>query len=231
MAETQYPPHRNHRTPTHVRRRAISSTLGVSHPFSAALELDSRTAFLESILEKTGKAGYVLGISGGVDSLVAGKLAQLAVRRLRDRGQRAFFVAVRLPYGQQQDEQDAALAVDFIAPDYCMQVGIQMAVDAQREALTASGLIIVDPAAEDFIVGNMKSRQRMLTQYAIAGAQDCLVIGTDQAAEALMGFFTKHGDGAADLVPLRGLTKRRVRALDHAWRAGKAFHQSAHRRS
>jgi NAD+ synthase len=161
----------------------------------------------------TGKTGYVLGISGGVDSLVAGKLAQLAVRRLRDRGRHAFFVAVRLPYGLQHDEQDAALAVDFIAPDHCIQVDIKMAVDAQREALSASGLLIADLAVEDFIVGNMKVRQRMLAQYAIAAAQDSLVIGTDQAAEALMGFFTKHGDGAADLVPLRGLTKRRVRAL------------------
>ncbi|CAB3743562.1 NH(3)-dependent NAD(+) synthetase [Achromobacter kerstersii] len=88
-----------------------------------------------------------------------------------------------------------------------------MAVDAQCEALSASGLIIADPDVEVFTVGNMKARQRMFAQYAIAGAQDSLVIGTDQAAEALMGFFTKHGDGAADLVPLRGVTKRRVRAL------------------
>lgn len=49
------------------------------------------------------------------------------------------------------------------------------------------------------------SEQRMIAQYAIASARDCLVIGTDQAAEALMGFFTKHGDGAADVLPLRAL--------------------------
>lgn len=170
MVEMQH--QRHPRTPTHARQRAISLALGVSRTFDAASELDLRIAFLESTLENTGKTGYVLGISGGVDSLVAGKLAQSAVRRLRDRGRHASFVAVRLPYGHQHDEQDAALAVDFLAPDHCIQVDIKMGVDAQREALSAAGLIIANLAVEDFIVGNMKARQRVLAQYAIAGAQE-----------------------------------------------------------
>lgn len=53
----------------------------------------------------------------------------------------------------------------------------------------------------------------MIAQYALAGATRGLVIGTDHAAEALMGFYTKFGDGAADILPLSGLNKRRVRAL------------------
>jgi NAD+ synthase len=53
----------------------------------------------------------------------------------------------------------------------------------------------------------------MIAQYAVAGAHHGLVVGTDHAAEAVSGFFTKYGDGAADVVPLTGLTKRRVRAL------------------
>src|SRR3546814_1546582 len=56
----------------------------------------------------------------------------------------------------------------------------------------------------------------MIAQYAVAGAHRGLVVGTDHAAEALMGFFTKFGDGAADLTPLTGLNKRRVRALAQA---------------
>jgi NAD+ synthase len=55
----------------------------------------------------------------------------------------------------------------------------------------------------------------MIAQYAVTSALGGLVVGTDHAAEAIMGFFTKHGDGAADLVPLTGLTKRRVRAIAH----------------
>ncbi len=54
---------------------------------------------------------------------------------------------------------------------------------------------------------------RRLAQYAAAGAYQGLVIRADHAAEALMGFFTKHEDGASDVLPLEGLSKRRVRAL------------------
>jgi NAD+ synthase len=192
---------------------AIARTLGVPQAFDAAAELEARIDFLHAYLLTANKSGYVLGISGGVDSLVAGRMAQLAVERIRAAGRNANFVGVRLPHGEQQDEHDAARALEFVAPDHRMRVDIKPAVDAQRDALLSAGLAFKDDAAEDFVVGNIKARQRMVAQYAIAGALDCLVIGTDQAAEAVMGFFTKHGDGAADVVPLAGLTKRRVRAL------------------
>lgn len=202
-----------HGTTSSPTRDAIARELGVTPDFDAATELERRIAFLADYLIRSGRAGYVLGISGGVDSTVAARIAQLAVERVREEGKPASFIAVRLPYGEQRDEEDAAQALDFIAPDRRMRVDIKPAVDAQREALRAAGLAYADEAAEDFGAGNIKARQRMIAQYAIAGALDCLVIGTDQAAEALMGFFTKHGDGAADVLPLRGLTKRRVRAL------------------
>jgi NAD+ synthase len=63
----------------------------------------------------------------------------------------------------------------------------------------------------------------MIAQYAVAGASHGLVIGTDHAAEALMGFFTKFGDGACDLAPLTGLNKRRVRALARSFGAHDAL--------
>lgn len=192
---------------------AIARALGVPRRFDARQELESRIQFLGNYLLEAGKAGYVLGISGGVDSLVAGRMAQLSVERIRSGGRRALFVAVRLPHGEQQDEEDAVQALDFVEPDHLMRVDIKPAVDAQREELAKAGLTFGDEEAEDFVAGNIKARQRMVAQYAIAGALDCLVVGTDQAAEAVMGFFTKHGDGAADVIPLRGLTKRRVRAL------------------
>lgn len=191
----------------------IGRRLGVTTEFDATTDLERRIAFLADYLLKTQKSGYVLGVSGGVDSTVAARMAQLAVERVRAQGNSATFIAVRLPYGQQRDESDAARALDFIAPDQRMRVDIQPSVDAQRKELEASGLTYADEAAEDFSAGNIKARHRMVVQYAIAGARNCLVIGTDQAAEAVMGFFTKHGDGAADVVPLQGLTKRRVRAL------------------
>lgn len=67
---------------------------------------------------------------------------------------------------------------------------------------------IIGTELTDFHKGNVKARIRMITQYAIGGMHNLLVIGTDHAAEAVTGFFTKYGDGSADILPLRGLTKR-----------------------
>ena len=65
----------------------------------------------------------------------------------------------------------------------------------------------------DFTKGNVKARSRMIAQYAIAGQRSLLVVGTDHAAEAVTGFFTKFGDGGADVLPLSGLSKRQGAAL------------------
>lgn len=71
----------------------------------------------------------------------------------------------------------------------------------------------LDAARQNFVLGNVKARLRMVAQYAIANARGGLVIGTDHAAEAVMGFFTQFGDGACDLAPIAGLVKGQVRAL------------------
>jgi NAD+ synthase len=190
----------------------IAAELGVAAHFDAQAEIEHRVAFLADYLVRAGLKGYVLGISGGVDSLLAGHLAQAAVERVRGQGGNALFHAMRLPYGVQQDEQAAQQCLKSIAPDRTLTVDIKPACDALLAALRED-VEFSDAAHEDFVMGNIKARQRMIAQYAVAGAANCLVVGTDQAAEALMGFFTKHGDGAADVVPLTGLTKRRVRAL------------------
>jgi len=200
-------------------QKEIMSTLGVTKEFDAEQEARRRIDFLETYLEQSRLRSYVLGISGGVDSLTAALLAQQAVRELRETGYDASFVAVRLPYGPQADETDAAKAIEIIGADRVLTVNIKPSTDAAFESLRASGLNFTDAAQEDFIRGNIKARQRMITQYAIAGVLHGLVIGTDHAAEALMGFFTKFGDGASDVVPLSGLNKRRVRAIAIAMRA------------
>ena len=191
----------------------LSASLGVSATFDAQAELDRRIAFLADYLHDHERRALVLGISGGVDSLVAGAMAQRAATRLREQGREAKFIAMRLPYGVQRDESDAGRCIEFIAPDVLHTVDIAPSVDALKQSLVQAQVALGDAAAEDFLVGNIKARARMVAQYAVAGATGGLVIGTDHAAEALMGFFTKHGDGAADVLPLAGLTKRRVRAL------------------
>ena len=153
---------------------------------------------------------YVLGISGGQDSTLAGRLAQLAMEELRaDTGDTDYqFIAVRLPYGIQADEADAQRALDFIQPDIRLTVNIKPAVEGQVAELEKAGVLITD-----FNKGNIKARQRMITQYAIAAQHAGAVIGTDHAAENITGFFTKFGDGAADILPLFRLNKRQGKQL------------------
>lgn len=201
---------------THAWQQAVIDELGVERNFDVDSERERRIAFLGDYLASQGLHTYVLGISGGVDSSTAGRLAQLAVERLRATGYEAHFVAVRLPYGSQRDEEDAAAALAFIRPDETLTVNIKEPADAMLSSLKRGNVQYVDDFHEDFVLGNIKARQRMIAQYAIAGARVGVVIGTDHAAESLMGFFTKFGDGGADILPLAGLTKRRVRALAHA---------------
>jgi len=190
----------------------IIRALGVQPGRDAATEIERRITFLQQYLLDHGGRAYVLGISGGVDSTTAGRLAQLAVERIRAGGGDATFVAVRLPYGSQKDEADAQQALDFIRADVNVTVDIKPAADAMLAALGGK-LNGADAAKTDFLMGNIKARQRMIAQYALAGAYDGFVIGTDHAAEAVMGFFTKYGDGGFDLAPLAHLNKRQVRAL------------------
>ena len=154
--------------------------------------------------------GLVLGISGGQDSTLAGKLAQLAVDELnKEAGTQDYsFYAVRLPYGKQFDEDDCQDALDFIQPTKTYTVNIKEAVDASKRALDASGITL-----SDFAKGNEKARERMKVQYSIAAMHNSVVLGTDHAAEAVTGFYTKYGDGGVDIVPLFRLNKRQGKQM------------------
>ena len=178
-----------------------------------AREIQRRIDFIKRTLRSSGCKALVLGISGGVDSLVAGRLCQLAVEQLRSQDYAARFIAMRLPYKSQADEHDATASLDFIRPDQIDTLNIAASVDGLMSSLPAGE---VDAERVDFIKGNVKARTRMIAQYAVANLQNGLVVGTDQGAEALMGFFTKFGDGACDLAPLSGLTKTQVRLLGTA---------------
>ena len=198
-------------------QRQIAKDLNVQPPFkdddALEAEVARRITFIQCCLNKAGLKTLVLGISGGVDSLTAGLMAQRAVKQLREQtgDERYRFIAVRLPYGVQHDEIDATAAVDFINPDERQTVNIGPAVKAlAAEVASFEGK---PPATVDFVLGNTKARMRMVAQYTIAGATGGLVIGTDHAAEAVMGFFTKFGDGSCDLAPLSGLVKNQVRAI------------------
>lgn len=173
-------------------------------------EIKRSVNFLQDFLLQNHLQTLVLGISGGQDSTLAGRLCQLAVEQLRQKtGQQQYqFVAVRLPYGKQADESDALAALSWMKPDQVLRVDIKPAVDATVASIENNKLEI-----SDFNKGNIKARQRMIVQYAIAGDLKGCVVGTDHAAENVTGFYTKYGDGAADLTPLFRLNKRQGRQL------------------
>lgn len=189
----------------------IINALGVNSQIDPQTEVTNRVQFICDFLQTTKMKTLVLGISGGQDSSLAGRLSQLAVEKLREEtGDNEYqFIAVRLPYGEQADESDAMFAInDFIKPDKIMRVNIKAATDAMVASLNEAGTPI-----SDFNKGNIKARERMIVQYAIGGENKGAVVGTDHAAEAVTGFYTKFGDGGADITPLSGLDKRQGKAL------------------
>ncbi|WP_269928908.1 ammonia-dependent NAD(+) synthetase [Kocuria massiliensis] len=187
----------------------IIEEMGVKPQIDPADEVRRRVDFLRQYLATTQTRGFVLGISGGVDSSLAGRLCQLAIEGLSDRGDDVDFVAVRLPYRVQADEEDAQAALRFIRPKTSWNFDVEPATTGvETEYRKTSGVDI-----SDFSKGNVKARIRMVAQYALAGDRNLLVVGTDHAAESTTGFFTKFGDGGADILPLYGLNKRQIREI------------------
>ena len=182
-------------------------------------EVTRRVAFIMTKLQQAQSDTLVLGISGGVDSSVAGKLCQMAIDSLNQeyKDKEYQFIAVRLPYDVQKDENEAQMACQFIQPTKLVTVNVKSGVNGIHEetltALTDSGLEIANTVNIDFVKGNVKARMRMIAQYEIAGLTGGLVIGTDHSAENLTGFYTKWGDGACDIAPLFGLNKRQIRRI------------------
>jgi NAD+ synthase len=176
------------------------------------IEIEKRIEFIKERVRSSGVKSLVLGISGGVDSLTAGKLCQKAVEELRSQeGLDVRFIAVRLPFNVQADETDAQASLEFINPDEIRTVNIGDAVNGLMAGLL--GYEGEEAGKVDFVKGNVKARTRMIAQYAIANFTGGMVVGTDHASEAVMGFFTKGGDGFSDLAPLSGLVKAQVRSI------------------
>lgn len=193
------------------QQQDIIAALGVKPIIDPLAEVRFSINFLKDYLKKyTFLRTLVLGISGGQDSTLTGKICQLAINELRqETGLQDYqFIAVRLPYGAQKDEVDCQKAIAFIKPNHILTINIKKAILASEGTLREAGIIL-----SDFVKGNEKARERMKVQYSIAAMTAGLVVGTEHAAEAVTGFFTKYGDGGTDINPLFRLNKRQGRAL------------------
>ena len=181
-------------------------------------EVRLRVEFIKKQLLQSGLSSLVFVISGGIDSATCGRLAQKAINELNEVEDNDYkFIAIRLPYENQKDEDDAQLSISFINPTNQISVDIKPGTDGIHDQVLSSikkdGFIDLTEKKIDFAKGNVKARSRMAIQYDIACLMDGLVLGTDHSAENVTGFYTKWGDGACDLIPLFGLNKRQVRQV------------------
>ncbi|MBM3245927.1 MAG: NAD+ synthase [Candidatus Omnitrophica bacterium] len=146
---------------------------------------------------RAGARGIVLGLSGGLDSAVAAALAKAAVGKDK-------VLALILPcHSQKQDFADAKLAAE--------KIGIKTRVIDLSTAYDAlSGIL---PKGNSLARANLRPRLRMSVLYYFANNYNYLVCGTGNKSEIMVGYFTKHGDGATDILPIGDLLKKEVRAL------------------
>lgn len=154
-------------------------------------------SFLKDYLESNHMDSYVLGLSGGVDSSLVAAIARKAVGK-----DRLYCYAIDIE-SNPQDIIDAK----SVAKELDLNLKVVNLSDTYHSYLK-------DLSGEDFIrltKSNLKVRMRMVALFAYAQEKKGLVLGTDNADERYVGYFTKYGDGAADVLPIVHLTKSEVR--------------------
>lgn len=158
---------------------------------------DAIVTWMRDYVQQAGADGYVVGLSGGIDSAVTAALAVRAVGANHVLG-------VLLPCHSQPE--DAAFAQMVAEALGLTPITIDLA--AACDALMASL-----PESSEMARANVKPRLRMTTLYYLAQSRNCLVAGTGNRPEMMVGYFTKYGDGGVDIEPLGELYKHEVRAL------------------
>lgn len=153
--------------------------------------------FLKDYLESSKMDSYVLGLSGGVDSSLVAAIARKAVGK-----DKLFCYAINIESNPKDVEDAAKLAKQL---DLNLEIiDLTDTYHSYLEKLHGTDFIRLTKS-------NLKVRMRMVAIFAYAQEHRGLVLGTDNADERYVGYFTKYGDGAADLLPIVHLTKSEVR--------------------
>ncbi|KJS85720.1 MAG: NAD synthetase [Peptococcaceae bacterium BICA1-8] len=160
--------------------------------------------WLRKQVGNSGTKGLVVGISGGVDSALCSFLIKKAFPNNS--------LGLIMPCDSNpQDKEDAlkvatACGLQYLTIDLCeTHSHLFGQIKDNLEGFNDKKLNL------NISKANLKARLRMSTLYAVANAFNYLVVGTDNAAEAYTGYFTKYGDGGVDILPISNLTKREVR--------------------
>ena len=154
--------------------------------------------FLKNYLEKTGCEKYVLGVSGGVDSSLCAALLKSAVGRDR------VHCLIMPIYSSNDDTEDGLTLVKELDLPYDV-IDASEAFESYKKVFAKNGIEL-----DRSTLGNLKARMRMSILYAVAQKEKGLVVGTDNADERCVGYFTKYGDGACDILPIAHLIKAEV---------------------
>ena len=154
--------------------------------------------FLKEYLEKSHLDSYVLGLSGGVDSSLVAAIARKAVGK-----DRLYCYAINV----ESNRQDILDAVEVSKQ---LDVNLQV-IDLTETYFSYQKALARQDEFTRLTKSNLKVRMRMAALFAFAQEKRGLVLGTDNADERYVGYFTKYGDGAADVLPIVHLTKAEVR--------------------
>ncbi|QEH61677.1 NH(3)-dependent NAD(+) synthetase [Spiroplasma chinense] len=160
--------------------------------------LDYLVEWIQQEVKKANQKGVIVGISGGIDSAV---VVALAKKAFPDN-----YLAVWMPcYSSQLDETCKEELTRDLDLNY-VSVDLKQPFETLRDSLNNSGI-----EQSKLAIANTKARLRMSTLYSMAQTHNYLVLGTDNADEWHIGYFTKFGDGGVDLLPIVSLLKREVR--------------------
>ena len=193
----------------------IIAKLGVKPSINVESEVKARVAFLKDYVKTAGATGLLIAISGGLDSAVATGLCKIATDELcEETGREYMTLGVFQPYGTQEDIDDSYAVAKAFDLKRTAETNIEDAVTevALEVEQGLKGLGIHRHMTYQG-KGNVKARTRMVMQYTLSFELNLIVVGTDHASEAVTGFYTKWGDGAADITPLSTLNKRQVGQL------------------
>lgn len=169
--------------------------------FEAQKEIAAIVDWLRDHTEKTGTRGYLLGLSGGIDSAVVAALCERALP--------GHTLAVIMPcYSDSKDVEDAELVAEKIG---CRTIITDLTPSYDKIVGSLQGALDVE--STKLALANIKPRLRMVTLYYYANLLNYLVVGTSNKCERYVGYFTKWGDGAADVLPIAHLLKSQVRQL------------------